>query len=83
MKFQTFEPQVLYFTPTFRSAVFRHRPEPGAEFSLACEFRFLFTMLASCPGVPCQASAVSPITALHAHVVACAANVLRRAVHNL
>lgn len=45
---------MLYFTPAFRAAVLRHVPEPGAEFCLACELLFLFRLMLSAGGTPCQ-----------------------------
>lgn len=45
---------MLYFIPAFRAAIFQYRPDPDVEFNLTCEMLFLFQMLASSTGIPCQ-----------------------------
>ena len=47
-------PQALYFIPAFRELVLAHKPEPDIEFCLTCELHFLFRMLATGQGTPCQ-----------------------------
>ena len=46
--------QVLYFTPPLREALLQHKPEPDAEFCLTCELSFLFRMMITAHGTPCQ-----------------------------
>ncbi|GAX75051.1 hypothetical protein CEUSTIGMA_g2495.t1 [Chlamydomonas eustigma] len=48
--------QALYFIPQFRSLMLAHKPEPDIEFCLTCEMHFLFCMLKTGQGTPCQAS---------------------------
>jgi Ubiquitin carboxyl-terminal hydrolase len=50
--------QVLFFIPSFRNAVLVHKPEPGAEFCLACQMLLLFKLLMRPPpdGAPCVAA---------------------------
>ena len=48
--------QALYFIPSFRETVLSHKPEPDHEFCLVCEIHFLFRMLSSAHGIPCQAA---------------------------
>ncbi len=46
--------QALYFIPAIRDMVLAHKPEPDAEFCLVCELHFLFRMLVTAHGAPCQ-----------------------------
>ncbi|KAG1670195.1 hypothetical protein FOA52_014971 [Chlamydomonas sp. UWO 241] len=48
--------QMLYFTPPIRDLILAHKPEPDLEFCLTCELHFLFRMLATAVGTPCQAA---------------------------
>ena len=48
--------QVLFFTFPTREALLRHAPDPAVEFSLTDEMSFLFRMLATAGGAPCQAA---------------------------
>jgi PAB-dependent poly(A)-specific ribonuclease subunit 2 len=47
---------VLYFIPPLRAAILAHAPEPSTDFCMACELMFLFRMLFTAAGTPCQAS---------------------------
>lgn len=46
--------QALYFIPALRDMVLSHKPEPDSEFCLTCELHFLFRMLLTGQGTPCQ-----------------------------
>lgn len=52
----SYVPQTLYFTPAIRDLILAHKPEPDVEFCLTCELHFLFRMLATSVGTPCQAA---------------------------